>query len=169
MTFLSTIAQSYSNSSYDSYYTTSAGDTAAGTAIGIGVFIFYILFIAAIYVVSAIFTGKIFKKAGVESWIAWVPFYSGWKLNEIGGQQGFWAILTIVPIVQYVSIVFMFISMYHIGKKLGKEGTFILLGIFLPLVWIIWLAIDKSTWNDSASSARSLDPNAAAKVATPTA
>jgi len=170
MTFLSTIAQSYNNSSYDSYYTTStSGDTAAGAALGLAFVFFYLILLVGLYVVSAIFTGKIFKKAGVESWIAWVPFYSGWKLNEIGGQQGFWAILTIVPIVQYVSLVFMFIAMYHIGKKLGKDGTFVLLAIFLPIVWMIWLAIDKSTWNDSASTAPSLDPKAAARVATPTA
>ncbi len=166
MTFLSTIAQSYSNSNYDSYYTTtSSGDSAAGAAVGLAFMFFYLIVLVAAYVVSAIFTGKIFKKAGIESWIAWVPFYSGWKLNQIGGQQGFWAILTIVPIVQYVSIVFMLISMYHIGKKLGKEGTFVLLAIFLPIVWMIWLAVDKSTWNDRASTAPSLDPKAAAKVA----
>lgn len=167
MTFLSTIAQSYSNYNYDSYYTTtSSSDAAAGAALGLTFVFLYLILLVGLYVVSSIFTGKIFKKAGVESWIAWVPFYSGWKLNELGGQQGFWAILTIVPIVQYVSIVFMLISMYHIGKKLGKEGTFVLLAIFLPLVWMIWLAVDKSTWNDSASTARSLDPKAAAKVPT---
>lgn len=113
--------------------------------------IFYVIFIAAIYVITAIFLGKIFKKAGLASWPAWVPVYNSWKLLEIGGQQGFWAVLSIIPYVNIVSAVFLYISMYHIGLKLGKSGAFVLWAIFLPFVWIIWLAVDKSVWNDSLS------------------
>lgn len=43
----------------------------------------------------------------------------------------------------------MIIGMYNIGLKLGKSSSFVLLAIFLPLVWLIWLAVDKSTWNES--------------------
>lgn len=106
------------------------------------------LFLSAIsYVISAIFLGRIFIKAGIASWIAWVPFYNTWKILEIGGRQGFWAVLAIIPFVNYVSIVFVYMAMYNIGLKLGKSGSFVVLGIFLPLVWIIWLAVDSSKWN----------------------
>lgn len=108
------------------------------------------------YIVSSIFLSKIFKKAGVESWIAWVPVYNSWKFLEIGGQQGFWAILSIIPIAQVVSVVFMCISAYHIGLKLSKDGAFVALYVFLPLIWIIWLGTDSSKWKDDASSAPSL-------------
>lgn len=50
----------------------------------------------------------------------------------------------------------IYIAQYHIGIKLGKSGAFVVLAIFLPLVWIIWLAVDKSVWNDEASPSRSL-------------
>ena len=40
--------------------------------------------------------------------------------------------------------------MYKIGLKLGKEGAFVLLAIFLPIVWLIWLAVDKSTWKGAS-------------------
>jgi len=153
MTFLSTLAQ----------YTTTNTETissaegyaaiAAITAVSLGLIVFAGIIA---YVVGAIFLSRVFKKAGVEGWIAWVPFYNSWKLLEIGGQQGFWAVLAIIPLVNYVSAVFTCISMYHIGKKLGKSGTFVLLGIFLPIVWVIWLGTDKSTWNDNASTAPSL-------------
>lgn len=157
MTNLSTLAQYYTNSDYTTYYQSSSNlDPAAGAAVAGVAILISLLIAAAVYVVCAIFLGKIFKKAGVPSWIAWVPFYNSWKLLEIGGQQGFWAVLAIIPIVNYVSAVFMYIAMYHIGKKLGKEGVFVLLAIFLPIVWLIWLAIDKSTWNDKASTAPSL-------------
>ena len=117
---------------------------------------FLLILALANYVVTSIFLMNIFTKAGVASWIAWVPFYNQWKLLEIGGQQGFWAVLTIVPIIQWVSMVFIYIAAYHIGKKLGKSGAFVLWAIFLPLVWFIWLGADKSKWNDKASSAPSL-------------
>jgi hypothetical protein len=149
----------YYNYDYsDQLYTTTSNPEAAAAAVAVSIVLALIgvIFLVAVYVVSAIFLGKIFKKAGVKPWIAWVPFYNSWKMLEIGGQQGVWAVLAIIPIVNYVSVVFMCIAMYHIGKKLGKEGAFVLLGIFLPIVWLIWLAVDKSTWNDNASTAPSL-------------
>lgn len=117
-----------------------------------------ILFFAlALYIVNAIFTAKIFEKAGVPAWVAWVPVYNNWKLLEIGGQNGWWILFSLIPgIGGLISTVFLYIAMFHIGKKLGKEDTFVVLGIFLPIVWLIWLAVDKSTWNDAASTAPSL-------------
>jgi hypothetical protein len=138
-------------SSYDYTYTTTSSnlDPNTAAAVGAGFIFFYFITIAIAYVVTAIFLGMIFKKAGVQSWIAWVPFYNSWKLLEIGGQQGFWAILAILPFVNIVSAVFLYISMYNVGLKLGKSGAFVVLGIFLPVVWLIWLAIDSSKWNES--------------------
>ncbi len=130
------------------YYSSNSADSAAATGLGIVFFLFGLLFIAAAYVVTALFLGLIFKKAGVPRWIAWVPFYNSWKMLEIGGQPGFWAILSVIPVVNIVSAVFMYIAMYYIGLKLGKPGAFVLLAIFLPIVWLIWLAVDKSKWGD---------------------
>lgn len=134
---------------YTTYSTTSDVDEATLAAVGAGIFIFSLIIAVIAYVVGALLIGRIFKKAGVESWIAWVPFYNNYKLLEIGGQAGFWAILAVIPVVNFVSAIFMYISMYNIGLKLGKEGIFILWAIFFPIVWLIWLAFDKSTWNNA--------------------
>lgn len=146
---------------YTSPYVTTNVDPAAAAAITVTFILFTLLFAAAVYVVTGIFLGKIFKKAGVPAWAAWVPFYSTWKLLEIGGQPGFWAVLAIITPLNIVTAIFTYISMYHIGKKLGKDGTFVLLAIFLPIVWLIWLGVDKSKWNDKASTAPSLHKKAA--------
>jgi len=114
---------------------------------------FFLIIIVANYIVSAIFLSKIFKKAGLAGWPAWVPFYNNWKLLEIGGQPGFWAALSWISPVSIVSAVFTYIAVYHVGLKLGKSGAFVVLGIFLPIVWIIWLAVDKSIWDEKASPA----------------
>ena len=112
-------------------------------------FLIYILFITLIiaYVLHAFLLGRIFKKAGVPQWIAWVPFYNTWKLLELGGQQGFWSILTIIPFVNYAAAVFIFIAMYRIGLKFGKDGAWVVLAIFLPTIWMAILAFDGSKWN----------------------
>jgi len=167
MGILTTLAQStdYYNSYYYNNYdaANSAAGTGAAVAILMTVYLFLFIFIIAVYVVYALCLMRIFKKAGVPAWAAWVPFYNQWKLLEIGGQQGFWAILAIIPFLNIASAIFMYIAQYHIGKKLGKGGEFVLWAIFIPLVWYIWLAVDASKWNDKASSAPSLHHPIAAK------
>ena len=152
MNILTQFAQGYYSYPERNYDSLNSGEV----GLLVGLYLFMLLLGIALYVVTALCLMKIFKKAGVKPWIAWVPFYNNWKLLEIGGQQGFWAVLAIIPVVSLVSAVFMYISMYHVGKKLGKDGAFVLLAIFFPYVWFIWLAVDKSTWNDSASTAPSL-------------
>ena len=141
----------FAQSSYETTVvtTTSNVDPTTTAAASVGLIVFGLILGAVSYVVSALLLGRIFKKAGIPSWIAWVPFYSTWKLLEMGGQPGFWAALGIVPVVNYVSIVFLYIAMYNIGLKFGKSGAFVLMAIFLPLVWLIWLAVDKSVWNNA--------------------
>lgn len=143
------IATFFGQSYYDPYYYQD-GTSMAYNSENAGMFLFILLcvlaFTAVFYAVHAFLLGRIFAKAGVPAWKAWVPVYNSWTMLELGGQQGFWAVLALVPVVNIVSAVFVYIAMYNIGLKLGKEGAFILLGIFLPLVWYIWLAVDGSTW-----------------------
>jgi hypothetical protein len=146
MNFLPLFARTTeSYSTYDLTYTSTAAAASVGFIVAMVFLTFVIL--AAIYVVHAYLLSRVFKKAGVDQWIAWVPFYNSWKLLELGGQQGFWAVLAILPIVNYVSAVFMYIAMYHIGLKFGKDGAWVVLAIFLPTVWLAILAFDSSKWN----------------------
>ena len=152
MSFISQFAEyTYSSDMYTSYSTSPSAELSAG-AVALFVLLGLVFFVIA-YVIMALLLGRIFKKAGVASWIAWVPFYSTWKMLELGGQQGFWAVLAIVPIVNYVAIVFLYIAMYRIGLKLGKESWFVLLAIFVPIVWYAWLALDNSKWSHKAVQA----------------
>ncbi len=150
MEFLSQLAVYYSSN--DSSY---ASSTAAAAAPGIILLFVFLTFIAvaAIYALHAFLLGRIFKKAGVEQWIAWVPFYNTWKLLELGGQPGYWAVLAIISPLGIVTAVFTYISMYHIGLRLGKSGAWVVLGIFLPTVWMAILAFDSSKWDDKKSVA----------------
>lgn len=113
---------------------------------------FFLIFGIVFYAISALLLGMIFKKAGLPAWPAWVPVYNNWKVLEIGGQPGFWAVLAMVPLVNIVSMVFLVIAMHQIGLNLGKGGAFVLLAIFFPLIWLVILALDKSTWQGAPAT-----------------
>lgn len=124
------------------------------------VFVFVLLFIVIAYAVFAYLLGRIFKKAGLPAWKAWVPVYNNWKLFEIGDQPGWWSLVFFIPIVNVAAAVFMFIAMHKVGQKLGKEDWFVILAIFVPIVWLIWLAFDDSKWHDtSGKNQLSATPN----------
>ena len=144
----------------DDGYNSYQYDTLSGEGVGIasGLFAFFILFTVLSYAIFAFLLGKIFKKSGVPQWAAWVPVYNNWKLLEIGGQQGFWAVLALIPFVNLVAAIFIYISMYQIGLKLQKESWFVILAIFLPLVWLIWLAFDDSKWDNKKGEPSKVTP-----------
>lgn len=146
MNFLSHFSEFYTSAEQTSRALTPT-EAAAVAAFLFLWFVMSIMLAIITYVIFSWFLGRIFKKAGIPAWIAWVPFYSTWKLLELGGQQGFWAVLTIVPIVNWVSAVFMYIAMYHIGLKMGKPGWWVVLAIFVPYVWLGILAFDQSKWH----------------------
>ena len=134
------------------YTYTSSGIDSSTSAAGLGLFvgamlIFWIIFIIGAYVISSFLMSRIFKKAGVKQSIAWIPIYNAWKMLELGNQQGFWAVLALVPLVNIASMIFLYIAMYNIGKKFGKEDWFIIIAILIPIVWFVWLAFDDSKFN----------------------
>ena len=135
---------------YDSTY--SATDSAVAAGVSVFFILFFVGLIALLYVITSFLMSRIFKKAGVESWKAWIPVYSNWIMLELGGQKGFWAIITLIPFFGVVGAIFMIIAMYRIGVKFGKDDVFVLLAIFLPIVWMAWLAFDSSTWKGSVAA-----------------
>ncbi len=124
-------------------------------ATAIVMFLFFVAILAVVvYILRSIVVGKLFKKAGQPAWKAWVPVYWHWILLQLGGQPGYWSIAGLLPIVNIVAYVFTCIAMYHIGFKLQKQSLFILWAIFFPLVWYVWLGLDRSKWDESAGAPR---------------
>jgi hypothetical protein len=153
---------------------------AVTNAILIGLPILFGLTLLIGYILIAFLLSRIFTKAGVAAWKAWVPGYNMWITYELGDQKGWWAVLYLLasispsfitlpnygdsmfwPALLFMLIgiavgitatVYLYIAMYRIGLKFGKEGYFVLWAIFLPLVWYAWLAFDKSTWNPTLAT-----------------
>ena len=119
------------------FYDATDDYSAAGAifAIYAAFLVFTLLFAAGLYVLMALALSSFFKKVGVDSWIAWVPIYNNWKWLEVGGQQGWLALIALIPYGGIVTSIFLYIGMYRTGKAFGKDGAFLVLGIFLPFVW----------------------------------
>ena len=145
--------------------TTTSSDLSTGVIVGM--VIMYIVMIAAFYVLSAIFMGKLFRKAGVPFWKAWVPIYNMVKFLQIGGQNPLYILFALIPFVgEIILVVFMCIAAYNIGKKLNKSDAFVVLYVFLSIVWTGICGLDKSTWDESQGQP-SLAPETKAKSAGP--
>lgn len=105
---------------------------------------FYLTFIVAvaiagfiIFIVSAIADYKLFNKAGIAGWKAFVPFYNMYLLCQIifGQNKGWYFIfLYISPI----STIFGCILEYKLGRAYGKDTGFCVLSIFFtPITRLI--------------------------------
>jgi hypothetical protein len=168
-TFLAQMTQGY-DGSHQALNDDPAIANAAMTVVAAGSVVLLLVIVAAIYVVTSLALARIFKKAGIEeSWKAWVPIYNSWILLELGGQKGYWAIVALIPVVNLAAGVFMIIAMYHISLKLGKDDSFVLLAIFLPIIWMAWLALDKSTWQGAKPAVVAVPPKGPASSTPPAA
>lgn len=150
----------YDNYYYDGgdYYSSNVSPAeTAGFLAFIAAYIGFILMISiGIYVLTSIATMKLFKKAGLPGWKAWVPFYSNWLFLELGGYNGALIFLAFIPLFGGIALlVATCLAANEISKKLDKSDIFILfpLGVITGgITTIIWYCIagfGKSTWNDS--------------------
>lgn len=144
----------------------------SGAVIGLivaGLFIWLIV-AAAAYVISSIFYAKLFAKAGVEgAWRGWVPFYRELIFVKLGDLNPWWLLVLIgatfvLNLIPYVGVligwipsvaayVYVLLAAYRIQTKLGKEGAWIILAIFLWIVWLGIMAFDRSRWTTAVAPA----------------
>ncbi|CAN5187752.1 hypothetical protein BH11ACT2_BH11ACT2_10480 [soil metagenome] len=121
------------------------------------VFAFALVVAIALYVVTAIAYSRLFRKVGIEGWIAWVPYYNTWKALELGGQPGWLALLSLVG-GGIVTSVFRYIGMWRTGIAFRKDAGFLVLGIFLPFVWAFLLARPQEQYHPEYITAAGYGP-----------
>jgi hypothetical protein len=103
-------------------------------------YLFAGLVLIALYVVMSIALSMFFRKVGVPGWIAWVPYYNNWKWLEVGGFPGWLALVGLIPGAGIVTSIFLYLGMWRTGIAFRKTGGFLVLGIFLPYVWLFILS-----------------------------
>jgi len=124
-----------------------------GIAIGVSLLIGIV-----VYVLMGFSFMKLFRKVGVEPWAAWVPVFNLWRILELGGQPGWISLISFVPYGSFVTVVFECIGAYRTGTAFRKDGSWVVLFIFLPYVWAWMLAADGVTYEPSTFTERGWPP-----------
>ena len=139
-------------SSYEGY-----GDATALLALLIIIIPILIFIFVIAYVITSALLMVVFKKANVEGWKAWVPFYNTWVMFELAGYKGWTSLLLIasaslgqIPFVGWIFslavLAYVIIVTINFQKAFNKEWPWIFLYIFLPIVWLAIIAFDSSKY-----------------------
>lgn len=99
-----------------------------------------------ILVILCIARFKIFKKTGNPGWYALIPIFNQWKFLEISGLPGW---LVLIPIA---NVVCMFVAYYKLAIKFGKSSAFSICTVLFPMVCLMIIAFDKSTYDNKRSN-----------------
>jgi len=88
----------------------------------------------AVFVIAGMW--KVFTKAGQPGWAAIIPIYNIYIMTKIGGKPGYWTLLCLIPIVNYIFMIWLY---NMISKSFGKDEGFtvglVLLGlVFWPIL-----------------------------------
>ena len=106
-------------------------DSAANAAAGISAGSSIVGLIIAIVVLVGMW--KVFVKAGKPGWGSIIPLYNLYCLFDITFGKGWMFILTIIPVVNFVLTIMVWVKL---AKAFGKGGGFAVGLIFLPFIFV---------------------------------
>ncbi len=94
-----------------------------------GVFMLVWLVVAVLIVASL---WKVFTKAGKPGWACLIPIYNVIVLLEIAGKPLWWIVLFLIPLVNLIVCILIYISL---AQNFGKGTGFALGLVFLPFIF----------------------------------
>ncbi len=87
------------------------------------------------YVITSIGLMKMFEKAGVTNWYAWIPFLNLYWITKIATGNGWLFLLILIPCVG--ALIYTILLAVKLAPAYGCGGGMIALLIFFP--WIAYL------------------------------
>jgi hypothetical protein len=117
---------------------------------------------AGLYVLVSLALSKVFKKLGEEGWKAWVPVLNTVVIFRLGGQSALWTIALFIPLVSFVGLVFFYIAIHNINRRMGKGAGFTVLAIFLYVIWVCILGFSSAAPEPEEEPAPETPPHYAA-------
>ena len=123
-------------------YSASSQGKAPGPLVWIFSLAFAILMIAACW--------KIFTKAGQPGWAAIIPIYNWYVLCKIVGRPGWWVILLLIPLVDFIIGIILCIDL---AKSFGKGIGFGIGLILLPIIFCPILGFGSAQYQGPAPKA----------------
>ena len=124
-------------------------DDAAAVAAAGGFGVFMLVYFAVI-ILWIVGMWKMFGKAGKPGWAAIIPIYNGIVMLEIAGKPIWWILLLMVPFVNFVIVVLLYLA---IAERFGKGGGFAVGLILLPFIFIPMLGFGDATYQGSTPAA----------------
>lgn len=118
---------------YDTNYTAAIAGISTGAMI--------IALIPSIILIIAMW--KVFDKAGKPGWAAIIPFYNTYILFEVAGMNGWMFLLMLIPIVNVIILIMMYINL---AKAFGKSGGFAVGLIFLNFIFMLILGFGSAKY-----------------------
>lgn len=102
---------------------------------------------AAFYVWTALALSAVFRKAGEESWKAWVPFLNVAIVLQLGGLSGWLVLLVLVPILGALALwVAVIVVCYRINVSFGYGAGMTVLAALLFPVWATVVGFGSARW-----------------------
>jgi len=100
-----------------------------------GNYIFLLLVLASFFGL-----GKLFAKAGIDSWKAWIPIYNFYELSKLLQKPWWWCLIMIVP---GVNIMMYGVYGFNVARAFNKPSNNDLwFGSLLPYVFFVKLGLD---------------------------
>lgn len=87
---------------------------------------------------------KVFAKAGEPGWAAIIPIYNTFVLLKIAGKPWWWLLLCLIPIVNFIVLIVVAMS---IAGKFGKGAGFGIGLVLLPFIFYPMLGFGSSTYS----------------------
>ena len=110
---------------------------------GVPGIIMLIYLAVAILVIVAMW--KVFTKAGQPGWASIIPIYNLFVMLQIAGKPGWWILLFLIPGVNLVIAILMYIAF---AEKFGKGAGFGIGLTFLSFIFLPILAFSDAKYTD---------------------
>lgn len=93
------------------------------------------LIVLVLAILSIIAGWKVFVKAGQPGWASLIPIYNVYVVLKIVGRPGWWLILFLIPLVNFIIAILITVDL---AKSFGKGVGFAIGMLFLPFIfWLI--------------------------------
>jgi hypothetical protein len=97
-----------------------------------------------VYLWTSLAAVAVFRKAGVETWPAWIPVYNVWVLCSLAGVAPWLALLCLVP--PFIPIVFLVIGI-QLSPRFGLSPAWCALAAVCPPAYLTVLGWGSAHWD----------------------
>ncbi len=103
-----------------------------------------LLFAVIGYLWMALATAAVLRKAGEETWPAWVPVFNGMTLFRLAGYSQYWGLLFLVtPLGPFLWLVLSL----RLNPAFGLSAGWAALAFFFPLIWLSVIGWGSASWH----------------------